>query len=111
VRVAGVNQPVGGGGYFRLLPYGWTRWGMRQVNRVERKSVVFYFHPWEIDPDQPRFAVGAASRLRHYTGLRTTMSRLERLLSDFTFDTVGSILNIAPTERDDRHFVPQSVIA
>ncbi|MES1255870.1 MAG: XrtA system polysaccharide deacetylase, partial [Acidobacteriota bacterium] len=92
VRVAGVNLPIGGGGYFRLLPYAWTRWGIRRANQTERRPVVFYLHPWEVDPDQPRFAVGLTTRVRHYTGLSTTLQRLERLLGDFQFDSIASLL-------------------
>jgi polysaccharide deacetylase family protein (PEP-CTERM system associated) len=95
VRVGRVNLPIGGGGYFRLLPYGWTEWGMRRVNRSERQPVVFYIHPWELDPDQPRFAIGRATRFRHYTGLRSTAARLRRLVADFRFDSVASVQNLS----------------
>jgi polysaccharide deacetylase family protein (PEP-CTERM system associated) len=99
VRLGGVNLPIAGGGYFRLLPYAWTRWGIDRVNRAEGRPVVFYVHPWEIDPDQPRFDVGAATRLRHYTGLRSTMPRLERLLNDFGFDSITGLLQRPDTVR------------
>ena len=102
VRVGGVNLPIGGGGYFRLLPYAWTRWGIGRVNRRERKPVVFYLHPWEIDPDQPRFDVGRASRIRHYTGLDRTAARLRRLLGEFRFDSVAAVLNLPATEASAR---------
>ena len=92
--VGGVNVPVAGGGYFRLLPYAWTRWGIGRVNRREHKPVVFYFHPWEIDPDQPRFAVGAATRFRHYTGLGRTRERLQRLMSEFRFTSIADVLDV-----------------
>jgi polysaccharide deacetylase family protein (PEP-CTERM system associated) len=95
VRIAGVNLPIAGGGYFRLLPYGWARWGIRHVNRVEGKPVVFYLHPWELDPEQPRMNVGATTRIRHYAGLRHTSRRLRRLLDDFRFDSVATVLNLA----------------
>lgn len=101
-RVGSVNLPIAGGGYFRLLPYAWTRWGISRVNRRERKPVVFYFHPWEIDPDQPRFAVGAASRFRHYTGLGRTPERLRRLLREFRFTSVAGVLNIQATQAPAR---------
>jgi len=101
-RVGNVNLPIAGGGYFRLLPYAWTRWGISRVNRRERKAVVFYFHPWELDPDQPRFAVGAASRFRHYTGLAKTAARLRRLLHEFRFTSVADVLNIQATETPAR---------
>ncbi len=96
VRIGGVNLPVAGGGYFRLLPYAWTRWGIRRVNRVERAPVIFYVHPWEVDPQQPRMNVSGATRLRHYTGLNRTARRLTRLLKDFRFDTVASTLTTMP---------------
>jgi polysaccharide deacetylase family protein (PEP-CTERM system associated) len=94
VRVGSVNLPIAGGGYFRLLPYAWTKWGIERVNRLERQPVVFYTHPWELDPDQPRMAVGPATRVRHYRGLARTARRLGRLLHDFQFDSVMSVLNV-----------------
>jgi polysaccharide deacetylase family protein (PEP-CTERM system associated) len=97
VRLGGVNLPIAGGGYFRLLPYAWTRWGMARVNRLEQRPVIFYLHPWEIDPDQPRMAVGRVSRLRHYRNLHVTAERLERLLRDFAFGPLADLLrNAAP---------------
>ncbi len=95
VRLGGTNLPIAGGGYFRLLPYGWTRWGIRRVNQVERRPVIFYLHPWEIDPDQPRLTVGALSRFRHYRNLHLTASRLDQLLRDFAFAPVGDVLRDA----------------
>jgi polysaccharide deacetylase family protein (PEP-CTERM system associated) len=95
VRLGRVNLPIGGGGYFRQFPYGWTKWGIERVNRVEQKPVTFYTHPWEIDPDQPRIAVGAATRVRHYRGLDRTAQRLARLLADFRFDSVTSMLDLS----------------
>jgi len=94
VRLGGVNLPIAGGGYFRLLPYAWTRWGIRHVNRVEREPVIFYLHPWEIDPGQPRLPVGRAARMRHYGGIARTADRLQRLLGDFRFDSIESALNL-----------------
>jgi polysaccharide deacetylase family protein (PEP-CTERM system associated) len=95
VRIGGANLPIAGGGYFRLLPYGWTRWGIARVNRAEQRPVIFYLHPWEIDPDQPRMAVGRVSRLRHYRNLRVTAARLERLLRDFAFGPLADLLREA----------------
>jgi polysaccharide deacetylase family protein (PEP-CTERM system associated) len=92
VRLGGVNLPIAGGGYFRLLPYGWTRRGIARVNTLERKPVVFYLHPWEVDPDQPRFPVSATTRIRHYTGLKSTEQRLTTLVAQFQFDSVASVL-------------------
>ena len=97
VRLGGVNLPIAGGGYFRLLPYAWTRWGIRRVNRLEREPVVFYLHPWEIDPEQPRLPVGVQTRLRHYGGLSRTAGRLGRLLRDFKFDSISSALSFRPS--------------
>lgn len=87
----GANLPVAGGGYFRLLPYTFTRWGFTRINESERQPAVFYLHPWEIDPDQPRLPVGAITGFRHYRNLDRTESRLRRLLTDFAFDTVGRV--------------------
>jgi len=95
VRVGPFNLPIAGGGYFRLLPYGVTRWGIRRVNTVDRAPVVFYLHPWEVDPDQPRMAVGATTRWRHYSGLDQVVERMRRLVRDFQFDTVASVLGVS----------------
>lgn len=78
------NLPAGGGGYFRLLPYSISRWMIDRINRLEAKPAMFYFHPWEIDPQQPRVS-GASlkSRFRHYVNLHRTELRLKRLLTDF----------------------------
>lgn len=92
VRVAGTNLPVAGGGYFRLLPYAWTRWGINHVNRHDRQPVTFYLHPWEIDPGQPRLAASRTTALRHYTGLGATRARLARLMTEFRFDSIASML-------------------
>jgi len=91
-QLAGKNLPIGGGGYFRLLPYTWTRYGIQTVNAQEQRPVVFYLHPWEIDPDQPRLRASAISRLRHYRNLHKTEPRLRRLLSEFKFHTARSLL-------------------
>ena len=92
IRLGGTNFPIGGGGYFRLLPYVWTEWGFGRVNRLEGRPVWFYLHPWEVDPDQPRFNAGWLSRFRHYRNLDRTEDRLRRLLSEFRFGTVGSAI-------------------
>jgi polysaccharide deacetylase family protein (PEP-CTERM system associated) len=78
------NWPAGGGGYFRLLPYPVSRWSIRRVNDVEEQPAIFYFHPWELDPEQPRVkGAGLRTRLRHYLNLGETERRLRRLLGDF----------------------------
>ena len=92
VRIGGMNLPVAGGGYFRLLPYAWTRWGIARLNSVERQPAIFYLHPWEIDPEQPRLNASALSRFRHYRNLDKTAPRLRRLLTDFRFTSVSSVL-------------------
>ena len=77
-RVLSRNLPAGGGGYFRLLPYRASRWAIERVNRVDRQPAIFYFHPWEIDPHQPRVGgVSAKTRFRHYLNLDRTESRLD----------------------------------
>jgi polysaccharide deacetylase family protein (PEP-CTERM system associated) len=83
--------PVSGGGYFRLLPYGVTHLGLNRINQAGR-PVPFYLHPWELDPEQPRVRVGALSRWRHYTNLHRCEGRLQRLLTDFKFDTLEAVL-------------------
>jgi polysaccharide deacetylase family protein (PEP-CTERM system associated) len=81
---AGRNFPCSGGGFFRLLPYAVSRWALRQVNRRDRQPGIFYFHPWELDADQPRFAEAPLkSRFRHYLNLRRMEARLRQLLGDF----------------------------
>ncbi|WP_324260614.1 XrtA system polysaccharide deacetylase [Altererythrobacter sp. H2] len=82
--LGGRRVAAGGGGFFRVLPYAFSRWAIRQVNRREGRPAVFYFHPWEIDPDQPR--VGHApvrSRLRHYTNLSVMADKLRELVHEF----------------------------
>ncbi len=92
VRFGGRNFPCGGGGYFRLLPYGVSRWAIARVNASERQSCIFYFHPWEIDPDQPRQkGISAKTRLRHYLNLSRMERRLDRLLRDFRWDTMANV--------------------
>jgi polysaccharide deacetylase family protein (PEP-CTERM system associated) len=92
VRWRSFNLPVAGGGYFRILPYNWTRWGIARINHVDQKPAIFYLHPWEIDPDQPRLPAGRLSRFRHYRNLHRTEGRLRRLLSDFSFAPMVDVL-------------------
>ena len=91
-RLFGVNLPIGGGGYFRLLPLAFTRSGIRRVNTSERQPIVFYFHPWELDPGQPRPSMPLRHRARLYVGLEREERKLSRLLRDFEFTTVWNIL-------------------
>lgn len=83
---------AGGGGFFRVLPYGFSRWAIRQVNRKDGRPAVFYFHPWEVDPKQPR-VTGAPlrSRLRHYTRLGGMAGKLEELLGDFAWGRMDEL--------------------
>ena len=89
------NLPVAGGGYFRILPYAWTRWGIDRLNRRERRPAIFYLHPWEIDPKQPRLQAGFLSRFRHYRNLDLTETRLRQLLGDFKFGPMTAALDMA----------------
>jgi polysaccharide deacetylase family protein (PEP-CTERM system associated) len=93
VRMASMNLPVAGGGYFRLLPYGWTRWGIARINEREKQPAIFYLHPWEIDPEQPRLQASAMSRFRHYRHLDKTEGRLRRLLGDFRFGRLDHVIS------------------
>jgi hypothetical protein len=86
-----------GGGYFRLLPYGATRWAIARFASGERHPAIFYLHPWEIDPGQPRLAAPLRSRLRHYNQLSRTEPRLRRLLQDFAWDSVEGAMRSALT--------------
>ena len=89
VRILGRNFPCSGGGYFRLLPYAVSRWAMRRVNRADGMACIFYLHPWEIDPEQPRQErAPLKSRFRHYTNLAATEGRLRRLLHDFRWGRI-----------------------
>ncbi len=89
VRSAKNNWGVAGGGYLRLVPYGPTYWAIRRINEVEQQPAMVYFHPWEIDPDQPVIQAGIRSTLRHYTNLKSMVGKIERLLKDFEFTTVS----------------------
>lgn len=91
-RLYGYCLPIAGGGYFRLFPYAVTRAAFRSINRYERRSFIFYLHPWEIDPDQPRIRAGWLSEFRHYNNLDRCERRLERLLGDFRFASVRDVL-------------------
>jgi polysaccharide deacetylase family protein (PEP-CTERM system associated) len=91
VRVAGFNFPMAGGGYFRLLPYAVTHLAMLYLNRQEGEPAIFYFHPWEIDPEQPRIKAGWLSRFRHYTNLGRMEGKLRKLLTNFSFAPIREV--------------------
>ena len=96
VRMFDRNLPCSGGGFFRLLPYGYFRWAISKVNREENQPTIFYFHPWEIDPDQPRqTGISAKTRFRHYVNLHRMAPRLERLLGDFSWDRMDRVFDVA----------------
>lgn len=83
--------PIGGGAYLRLLPYAYTAAGIRWMNLEESMPACIYFHPWEIDPEQPRLASGRVARWRTYSGLEGMDGKLRRLLTDFQFSTIQSV--------------------
>lgn len=92
VRYFDRNWPASGGGYFRLLPYALSRWLLRQVNALDGQPAIFYFHPWEIDAEQPRIAgISAKTRFRHYVNLKRTEGRLKRLIADFRWGRVDEV--------------------
>lgn len=92
VRALGRNWPCSGGGYFRLLPSVLYRMGLRRVNGTEVRPGIFYFHPWEVDPGQPRITgAGWKSRLRHYTNLERMERDLDRILTDFAWDRMDRV--------------------
>jgi polysaccharide deacetylase family protein (PEP-CTERM system associated) len=93
VRIIRFNFPVAGGGYLRLFPYVYTRWAIKKLNKQGQRAIV-YFHPWEIDPHQPKQKVRLSNRIRHYTNLSIMESRIERLLNDFEFSSIKDIWEI-----------------
>jgi len=92
VSVAGRRLAAGGGGFFRLLPYAFSTWAVARTNSSEHRPAIFYFHPWEIDPDQPRVAnAPLKSRLRHYTNLSTMEPKLLKLLEQHEWTRVDEV--------------------
>jgi polysaccharide deacetylase family protein (PEP-CTERM system associated) len=92
-RLFRTNWPAGGGGYFRLMPYALSRWLIQHVNTNDEEAAIFYFHPWEIDPEQPRVkGVNAKARFRHYVHLERTEKRLRLLLKDFSWDRMDHVV-------------------
>lgn len=93
IRLFDRNIPCSGGGYFRLLPYSLSRWAIRRLNEAESRPAVFYLHPWEIDPGQPRQRnLGLKTRFRHYVNLARMEAKLSRALSDFSWDRMDRVL-------------------
>ncbi|MGQ5522109.1 XrtA system polysaccharide deacetylase [Chitinimonas sp. PSY-7] len=92
VRWQGRNWPSSGGGYFRLMPYPLSRWLLQRINQTDCQAAIFYFHPWEIDPDQPRIkGINAKTRFRHYLNLNYMEARLRRLLGDFRWGRMDEV--------------------
>ena len=109
VALLGQKLPCGGGGYFRLLPYGLSRWALRRVNRADGQPCVFYFHPWEIDPDQPRFTgVSVKTRVRHYVNLGRMEARLRAVLADFAWDRMDRVFSPLSQKCDESRPVHES---
>lgn len=91
LKLPGYTLPIAGGGYFRLFPYWFSQWGLGQINR-QGQPFVFYLHPWEVDPGQPRLDVKWFSRFRHYNNLDVCQARLQRLIDRFHFTTMSDVL-------------------
>ncbi|MDO9161140.1 MAG: DUF3473 domain-containing protein [Methylococcaceae bacterium] len=92
VRFGDKNIPCGGGGFFRFYPYAFSKWAFRHVNNKEQQSGIFYFHPWEIDPEQPRQpGLSLKAKTRHYLNLHKMESRINQLLTDFNWDTMENV--------------------
>jgi polysaccharide deacetylase family protein (PEP-CTERM system associated) len=92
IRFGHKNLPCGGGGFFRFYPYALSKWAFNRVNNQEQQSGIFYFHPWEIDPDQPRQeGLNLKTRIRHYLNLERMENRINRLLTDFKWDTMENV--------------------
>jgi len=92
LELAGRRSPIGGGAYLRLLPYWYTRWAMRYLNRSEQRPVCVHLHPWELDPEQPKMQGRLTARIRHYIGLRGVQKKLRRMLRDFEFAPMGELI-------------------
>lgn len=102
LTLCGRNFPLAGGGYFRLFPYSVTHWGLSRINRAEKKSFIFYLHPWEIDPGQPRMKnASSKSRFRHYLNLSKTETRFKKLLRDFKFAPICEAVLADPSMKID----------
>jgi polysaccharide deacetylase family protein (PEP-CTERM system associated) len=100
LRLFHTNLPSSGGGYFRLLPYAVSSWMLRRINQVERRPAIFYFHPWEIDPGQPRISgISKKARFRHYVNIGRTEARLQRLLQDFRWGRMDEVFRLTTPRR------------
>ena len=107
--LGGRRVAAGGGGFFRVLPYAFSRWAIRQVNTRDERPAIFYFHPWEIDPDQPRIArAPLRSRFRHYTGLEQMAAKLGDLVRDFRWGRMDLLAHQEARRADE---IPSDIIA
>jgi polysaccharide deacetylase family protein (PEP-CTERM system associated) len=98
VRLLRQNLAISGGGYFRLFPYPLIKKGLKRINEKEQRPFIFYIHPWEIDPEQPRInGLSSRSKFRHYINLDKTESKFRRLLGDFQFSTIKKLLGFNST--------------
>jgi polysaccharide deacetylase family protein (PEP-CTERM system associated) len=91
-RMLGRNLPCGGGGWFRLYPYFVSTWALDRVTKSEGRSAIFYFHPWEIDPEQPRIdGIGSVARFRHFQNMKHMEPRLNRLMKQYRWGTIPDV--------------------
>lgn len=98
IRIGNTNRPCGGGGFFRLFPYALSRWAMRQVNAKDNQPCIFYFHPWEVDPSQPRIPnISMKTRFRHYLNLNRMEARLRKMMTDFAWDRMDRVFDTQST--------------
>lgn len=109
VRLGGVNLPAAGGGYLRLLPLAVTRWAIRRIHRHDHQPVILYFHPWELDPEQPRLRGSWKSRFRHYSGLKKNEARLQRILTEGRFQPLINLVRSAQRGQQPEHAAQVSV--
>lgn len=100
ISVLGQNLPAAGGGYLRLFPFSYTRWVFKTFEQRYGESVVVYFHPWEIDPEQPRIAGRLRSRIRHYTNLQGMRSRLEQMSKSYSFQPLNAMFHAKEESQD-----------
>lgn len=110
VKVFGRAVNCGGGGWFRLFPYHFSRWALERMNRVDRRSAHFYFHPWEIDPTQPRpSGLNAKARFRHYLNLEKMQPRLVRLMTDFRWDRMDVVFKSEIAGEGIQAYAPEAL--
>lgn len=99
MEVRGRRFPCGGGGFFRAYPYALSRWAIRRANNEDKRSALFYFHPWEVDPQQPRVPnLNVKTRIRHYLNLKRMEPRVRCLLSDFAWDRMDRVFPVAKAD-------------